>query len=107
MIFSVGYSFFHISMPFYYGIEEFIIMSENKQTNSYLTSNCRNIYHIDKFKIPNDEITEMFPRAYALPTFFTHNLLSNNRIVKVFTGPDALLRVFYFQLMKLALEVEV
>ena len=28
-------------------------------------------------------------------------------MVKIFSGPDAVLKVFYFQLMKLSLEIEV
>ena len=48
---------------------------------------------------------ELYPRAYALPDFFSHNLVSDTRVVKEFTGPYALLVAFYYQLMKLSLEI--
>ena len=34
------------------------------------------------------------------------NLMSENRVVKLFEGDDAILQAFYFSAMKLAFEIE-
>jgi hypothetical protein len=66
----------------------------------------KNILSIEEFRLPPEEIKEVYPRAYALPEFFLTNLVSPQRIVKQFNGKMALIEAFYFQMMKLALEVE-
>lgn len=63
----------------------------------------KDILSIQKFKLTPEEVAEVYPRAYALPTFFSHNLLSPKRVVKYFQGGQALVGAFYYQLMKLAL----
>lgn len=50
---------------------------------------------------------ELYPKAYALPPFFLQNLQSEDRIIKEFRGEDSIIRAFYYQLMKLACEIEI
>jgi hypothetical protein len=68
-------------------------------------SNLKQIVTIEKFKLDPEEVAEVYPRAYALPAFFSHNLVSPRRVVKYFQGGLALVGAFYYQLMKLALEL--
>ena len=44
---------------------------------------------------------DFFPDANQLPTFFSYNLLSDGRVIKVLRGTEAVWRGFYYQLMKL------
>lgn len=66
----------------------------------------KDIISIHAFKAEDDEIKEIYPRTYALPEFFLHNLLASNRVVKSFTGHTALIEAFYYQLMKLVIEYD-
>jgi hypothetical protein len=70
------------------------------------SNSLKQILSLEKFKLEPDEMIEVYPRAYALPEFFSHNLVSDERVVKYFEGPYALVGAFYYQLMKLSLEIE-
>lgn len=51
--------------------------------------------------------TLLYPDAHKYPEFFKNNLLSPGRVIKLVRGKSALLRAFYYQLMKLTFEIEV
>jgi hypothetical protein len=49
----------------------------------------------------------LFENAYDLPTFFDSNLVDDCRVVKVLhKDPQANLRVFYYQYLKLCFEID-
>jgi hypothetical protein len=60
---------------------------------------------LNKFK-SNKASSLFFPDASIYPDFFNNNLLSPGRVIKHVRGPYALIRSFYYQLMKLAFEIE-
>lgn len=74
--------------------------------NQATLNSLKHILTLEKFKMDSEEVTEVYPRAYALPSFFSHNLVSPRRVVKYFQGTQALVGAFYYQLMKLALELQ-
>jgi hypothetical protein len=50
----------------------------------------------------------MFPDAYLYPSFFNENLVSPNRILKLFaSNPQSNIRIFYVQILRLGYEIEV
>jgi hypothetical protein len=52
------------------------------------------------------ESTNIFVDADKLPAFFENNLVEASRVVKVFRDdPQANIRVFYYQYLKLCFEV--
>lgn len=60
---------------------------------------------LDDFATPNPQ--PLFQEAEVLPIFFEHNLLDPARVVKVFKNdPQANIRVFYYQYLKLCFELE-
>lgn len=52
------------------------------------------------------EGSNLFPIAYSYPSFFDHNLVESSRVIRVLKGPHAIDRAFYFQMFKLAFELE-
>ena len=52
------------------------------------------------------ETAPIYHDAETLPLFLMNNLKSEHRVIKQFEGEDALLKAFYFNLMKLAFEIE-
>ena len=54
-------------------------------------STIRDILSIEEFKLAPEEVKEIYQRCYALPQFFIDNLVSKTRIIKYFTGRNALI----------------
>jgi hypothetical protein len=80
-------------------------MSEIKEERSYhdvyrLILNSSELLPLSKFK-SSKSASLMYPDAHFYPDFFNHNLLASGRIIKVVKGKSALLKAFYYQLMKL------
>ena len=49
---------------------------------------------------------DLFPNAKYHPEFFNQNLVNPNRVLKQFLNdPQSNIRIFYFQLLRLAFEV--
>lgn len=53
---------------------------------SFKSRPFKDILTIQEFKVTPEEMKEIYPRAYALPEFFLTNLVSDERVVKCFTG---------------------
>lgn len=65
-------------------------------------------FHVNSLEqLKSTEACVLYPRAAVMPEIFARNLLSDRKIVKEFKGDDALVRAFYYQLMKLSFEIEV
>lgn len=55
----------------------------------------------------SNENVDIFPNAIKLPAFFENNLVDPSRVVKHFlSDPQANIRVFYYQYLKLCFEVQ-
>jgi hypothetical protein len=60
---------------------------------------------LQDFAVP--QLANIFVDADKLPSFFDTNLVEASRVVKVFRGdPQANIRVFYYQYLKLCFELE-
>lgn len=60
---------------------------------------------LDNFANTNND-PEIFPNAKILPPFFENNLVDPARVVKHFRAdPQANIRVFYYQYLKLCFEL--
>jgi len=84
-------------------------MSEIKEGRSYqeiykLILNSTELLSLSKFK-SNRSANLIYPDAHFYPDFFKHNLLAPGRIIKIVKGKSALLKAFYYQLMKLTFEI--
>lgn len=61
---------------------------------------------LESFASPQSTF-EIFRDASPLPAFFEHNLVDPSRVVKHFScDPQANIRVFYYQYLKLCFELE-
>ena len=60
---------------------------------------------IKEFETPRT--TFLFEDATSYPSFFKNNLVDDARVIKVFKNdPQANIRVFYYQYLKLCFEIE-
>lgn len=69
-------------------------------------SGLKSIQSLQTFKLLSSETAPIYANAETLPLFLVNNLKSEHRVVKQFEGQDALLKAFYFNIMKLAFEIE-
>jgi hypothetical protein len=69
-----------------------------------LLKDSTNLLSISKFKVSKAS-KPLYPDTLKHPDFFNYNLVSPGRVIKVLEGPKAVLRGFYYQLMKLAFEI--
>lgn len=62
---------------------------------------------LDSFATSSPRTADIFRDALHLPAFFEHNLIDPSRVVKHFSNdPQANIRVFYYQYLKLCFELE-
>jgi hypothetical protein len=69
-------------------------------------SGLKSVQSLKTFKLLPSEAAPVYHSASILPPFLVNNLRSEHRVVKEFQGEDAVIRAFYFNLMKLAFELE-
>jgi len=50
---------------------------------------------------------KVFPVAITYPNFFNINLNDPNRVIKLLQGKQCSIRAFYYQMLKMVLELEV
>ena len=61
---------------------------------------------LSKFKSRKLYTNSLFPDAKELPEFFENNLQNSCRVVKQLSGSIGILRIFYYQLLKLGFEID-
>jgi len=66
----------------------------------------KSVQTLQTFKLLASESAPIYFNADVLPLFLQNNLKAEHRAVKQFEGEDALLKAFYFNMMKLAFEIE-